>query len=150
RQQLEQMFPERSTQHSDMQKALAEASSLIITAQTQPERARAEISTCHTRTQPINNIRKTGKANGKSLSGEQRDLRNAELAALNALIPLRRQELAGNSQLQDLGNSQHDLLTEKTDRLDREIQELQTLINQKRLAQSQETVMQQSLEAQKS
>jgi potassium-dependent mechanosensitive channel len=65
------------------------------------------------------------------------------------LIPLRRQELAGNSQLQDLGGSQHDLLLEKTARQDQEIQDLQTLINQKRLAQSQETVTEQSIEAQK-
>jgi potassium efflux system protein len=51
--------------------------------------------------------------------------------------------------LQDLGNSQHDLLVEKVRRLDQEIQDLQTLINQKRLAHSQETVTQQSIEAQK-
>ena len=148
-QQLEQMLTERSTQQSDLQKALADANSLVITAQTRPERAQAEISASQTRIQQINNILKAGKDAGKTLSGEQRDQLNAELAALNALIPLRRQELAGNSQLQDLGNSQHDLLTEKSDRLDQEIQELQNLINQKRLAQSQETVTQQSIEAQK-
>ena len=148
-QQLEQMLTERSTQQSDLQKALADANSLVITAQTRPERAQAEISTSQTRIQQINNILKAGKDAGKTLSAEQRDQLNAELAALNALIPLRRQELAGNSQLQDLGNSQHDLLSEKSDRLDQEIQELQTLINQKRLAQSQETVTQQSIEAQK-
>ena len=143
------MLTERSTQQSDLQKALADANSLIITAQTRPERAQAEISASQTRIQQINTILKAGKDTGKTLSAEQRDQLNAELAALNALIPLRRQELAGNTQLQDLGNSQHDLLSEKSDRLDREIQELQTLINQKRLAQSQETVTQQSIEAQK-
>src|SRR5207253_5194063 len=93
---------------------------------------------------------KLGKDGGKLLSADQRNQLNAELAALNGLIPLRRQELAGNSQLQDLGNSQHDLLMEKTARMEQEIQDLQTLINQKRLAQSQETVTQQSIEAQKS
>jgi potassium efflux system protein len=148
-QQLEQILTDRSTQQSDLQKALADANSLIITAQTRPERAQAEISASQTRIQQINNILKSGKDAGKTVTAEQRDQLNAELAALNALIPLRRQELAGNSQLQDLGNAQHDLLSEKSDRLDREIQELQTLINQKRLAQSQETVTQQSIEAQK-
>ncbi|WP_339545967.1 mechanosensitive channel MscK [Pseudomonas sp. RA_35y_Pfl2_P32] len=147
--QLEQMLTDRSTQQSDLQKALADANSLIITAQTRPERAQAEISSSQTRILQINNILKTGKDNGKTLSNEQRDQLNAELAALNALIPLRRQELAGNSQLQDLGNSQHDLLTEHSARMEQEIQDLQTLINQKRLAQSQETVTQQSIEAQK-
>ncbi len=148
--QLEQMLTDRSTQQSDLQKALADANSLIITAQTRPERAQAEIASSQSRILQINNILKAGKDGGKTLSAEQRDQLSAELAALNALIPLRRQELAGNSQLQDLGNSQHDLLIERTARMEQEIQDLQTLINQKRLAQSQETVTQQSIEAQKS
>ena len=147
--QLEQMLTERSTQQSDLQKALADANSLVITAQTRPERAQAEIASSQTRIQQINATLKSGRDAGKALSAEQRDQLNAELAALNALIPLRRQELAGNSQLQDLGNSQHDLLSEKIDRMEQEIQDLQNLINQKRLAQSQETVTQQSIEAQK-
>ncbi|SEM85793.1 potassium efflux system protein [Pseudomonas sp. ok272] len=146
---LEQILTERSTQQSDLQKALADANSLLITAQTRPERAQAEIASSQTRILQINNILKSGKDSGKTITKEQRDLLNAELAALNALIPLRRQELAGNSQLQDLGNSQHDLLLERSDRIEKEIQDLQTLINQKRLAQSQETVTQQSIEAQK-
>jgi len=147
--QLEQLLTERTTLQSDLQKALADANSLTITAQTRPERAQAEISSSQTRTQQINLTLKSGRDNGKLLSADQRNLLNAELAAINALIPLRRQELAGNSQLQDLGNSQHDLLMEKTARLEQEIQDLQTLINQKRLAQSQQTVTQQSIEAQK-
>ncbi|MGH8334347.1 MAG: mechanosensitive channel MscK, partial [Pseudomonas fluorescens] len=73
-QQLEQMLTERSTQQSDLQKALAEANSLVITAQTRPERAQAEISTSQTRIQQINNILKAGKDAGKTLTPEQRDL----------------------------------------------------------------------------
>ncbi|AZE92589.1 Mechanosensitive channel MscK [Pseudomonas orientalis] len=147
--QLEQLLVQRSTQQGDLQKELADANSLTIAAQTRPERAQTEISSSQTRIQQINATLKTGKDNGKAISGDQRNQLNAELAALNALIPLRRQELAGNSQLQDLGNSQHDLIQEKTARLEQEIQDLQTLINQKRLAQSQQTVTQQSIEAQK-
>ena len=147
--QLEQLLVQRSTQQGDLQKELADANSLTIAAQTRPERAQTEISSSQTRIQQINATLKLGKDNGKPLSSDQRNQLNAELAALNALIPLRRQELAGNSQLQDLGNSQHDLIQEKTARLEQEIQDLQTLINQKRLAQSQQTVTQQSIEAQK-
>ncbi|NWD47487.1 mechanosensitive channel MscK [Pseudomonas gingeri] len=147
--QLEQLLAERTTQQGDLQKALADANSLIITAQTRPERAQSEISSSQTRIQQINTTLKLGKDNGKTLSNDQRNQLNAELASINALILLRRQELAGNSQLQDLGNSQHDLLMEKTARLEQEIQDMQTLINQKRLAQSQQTVTQQSIEAQK-
>ncbi|HGM5579128.1 TPA: mechanosensitive channel MscK [Pseudomonas putida] len=147
--QLEQILSERSTQQGDLQKALAEANSLTINAQTRPERAQAEISNNQTRAQQINNALKSGKDNGKTISADQRNQLNAELASLNALTLLRRQELAGNSLLQDLGNARHDLLIERATRLEQEIQDLQTLINEKRLAQSQQTVTQQSIEAQK-
>ncbi|KQQ54030.1 potassium transporter KefA [Pseudomonas sp. Leaf127] len=148
--QLEQLLSERSTQQSDLQKALNDANSLILTAQTRPERAQTEISNNQTRTQQINAILKAGKEGGKTLSADQRNLYNAELASLSAVSLLRRQELAGNSQLQDLGNSQHDLLSEKVQRQDQEIQDLQTLINDKRRTQSQKTVEELALEAQKS
>ncbi len=147
--QLEQLLSERSTEQGDLQKALSEANSLIINSQTRPERAQAEISNSQSRTQQINSILKLGKDNGKTLSTDQRNQLNAELASLNALTQLRRRELAGNGLLQDLGNARHDLLIEKATRLEQEIQDLQTLINDKRLAQSQQTVTQQSLEAQK-
>ena len=148
--ELEQLVADRTTQQGELQKSLASANSMTIAAQTRPERAQAEISTSQTRIQQINNILKLGRDNGKVLTQDQRNLLNAESSALTSLIALRRQELAGNSLLQDLSGSQHDLLVEKTARQDQEIQELQTLINQKRLAQSQQTVTQQSLEAQKS
>jgi len=147
--QLEQLLSQRSTQLSDLQKALNDANSLTITAQTRPERAQAEISSNQTRAQQINTILKVGKDNGKTISADQRNQLNAELASINALTLLRRQELAGNSQLQDLGSTQHDLLTEKVSRQEQEIQDLQTLINDKRRAQSQQTVTQLSIEAQK-
>lgn len=147
--QLEQMLSERSTQQGELQKALSEANSLIINSQTRPERAQAEISNAQARTQQINSILKTGKDAGKPINADQRNQLNAELASLNALTLLRRQELAGNSLLQDLGNARHDLLIERAARLEQEIQDLQTLINDKRLAQSQEAVTQQSIEAQK-
>ena len=149
-QQLEQMLADRTTEQGELQKALASANTQSIAAQTRPERAQAEISNSQTRIQQIGNILKVGRDNGKLLTGDQRNQLSAESAALTALIALRRQELAGNSQLQDLSGSQHDLLLEKTTRQDQEIQDLQTLINKKRLAQSQQTVTEQSIEAQKS
>ncbi|QVM91781.1 mechanosensitive channel MscK [Pseudomonas entomophila] len=147
--QLEQMLGERSSQQGDLQKALSDANSLIINSQTRPERAQAEISNNQTRIQQINASLKSGKDNGKPLNNDQRNKLNVELASLNALTLLRRQELAGNSLLQDLGNARHDLLIERAARLEQEIQDLQTLINEKRLAQSQQAVTQQSIEAQK-
>ncbi|WP_416422085.1 mechanosensitive channel MscK [Pseudomonas sp. App30] len=147
--QLEQLLNDRGAQQGDLQKQLTEANSLSITAQTRPERAQTEISNSQARITQINGILKAGKDNGKVVSADQRNQLLAEQASLNALIALRRQELAGNTLLQDLGNSQHDLVFEKISRISQEIQDLQSLINEKRLAQSQETVTQQSIEAQK-
>jgi potassium efflux system protein len=145
--QLEQLLSERGTQLADWQKALTEANSLIITAQTRPERAQAEIASNQTRIQQINGQLKSGKDSGKPLTDEQRTQLAAELAALDMLTQLRRQELAGNSLLQDLGSIQHDLLTERIRRLEQESLDLQSLINDRRREQSEQTVAELSREA---
>ena len=147
--QLEQQLSERATKLSAWQQELAEASSLLITAQTRPERAQAEISSNQTRTMQINNLLKVGKEAGKSLSAERRDQLNAELAALEAQTELRRQELAGNNLLQDLGSARHELLQERIRRLDQESLDLQALIGDKRRVSSEKTVAELSREAEK-
>ena len=147
--QLEQILSERSAQLSDWQKQINDANTLIITAQTRPERAQAEISSNQTRTQQINNLLKNGREDGKPLTAERSNQLKAELAQLGAQTQLRRQEMAGNSVLQDLGTAQRDLLDERIKRLDVELQDLQTLINEKRRDQSERTVAEQSIEARK-
>ncbi|WP_447594470.1 mechanosensitive channel MscK [Aquipseudomonas campi] len=148
-QQLDTLLSQRTAQLATWQQELTEANSLIITSQTRPERAQAEISSNQTRTQQINALLKTGKDTGKTLSAEQRDQLNAELAALAARTELRRQELQGNSLLQDLGNARHDLLAERIRRLEQESLDLQSLINDKRRASSEQTVAELSREAEK-
>ena len=145
--QLEQMLAERGNQLSTWQQELTEASSLLITAQTRPERAQAEISANQTRSLQINNQLKSAKALGKPLPAGQLDLFNAELAALDAQTALRRQELLGNSQLQDLGSARHDLLQERIRRLEQESLDLQALISERRRESSEQTVAEQSREA---
>ena len=147
--QLEQQLSERSVKLSGWQQELAEASSLLITAQTRPERAQAEISANQTRAMQINNLLKVGKEAGKSLTAERRGELNAELAALDAQTALRRQELAGNSLLQDLGSARHELLQERIRRLDQESLDLQALISDKRRVSSEKTVAELSREAEK-
>jgi potassium efflux system protein len=146
--QLEQKLTDLSTQLSDWQKALAEANSDILTAQTRPERAQAEISSGQTRVQEIGNLLKVGKEANKPLIPERRDQLNAEQAALTAKIALRRAELAGNNLLQDLGNGQRDLLVERIARAEQNSNDLQTLISEKRRAQSEKTLVELSKEAQ--
>ncbi|WP_339523318.1 mechanosensitive channel MscK [Pseudomonas sp. EA_35y_Pfl2_R111] len=148
-QQLEQLLAERNAQLNEWQKQIIEANSLVITAQTRPERAQAEISGNQTRNQEINNILKSGREGSKPLSNERRDQLNAELAKLEAQTQLRRQELAGNSLLQDLGNSRRSLLDERIKRLEKELLDLQNLINEKRRNLSEQTVAEQSREAEK-
>ncbi|MFZ3186563.1 MAG: mechanosensitive channel MscK [Pseudomonas sp.] len=147
--QLEQLLSERTSQLSTWQAALSDANSLLISSQTRPERAQAEISTSQIRLQAISSLLKNGKDNGKVSSPEQRTLLQAEQAALNAQLLLRRSELAGNSLLQDIGSSQRDLLTERITRSEQETRELQALINDKRRLQSEKTVAELSAEVQK-
>ncbi|MFC5696148.1 mechanosensitive channel MscK [Pseudomonas sp. GCM10022186] len=145
--QLEQLLEQRSNELANLQKSLADANSLIITSQTRPERAQAEISSNQTRTQQINGILKTGKDAGKAISEEQRALLEAEQAALAAQTELRREELAGNSLLQDLGNARRDLLVERIRRLEQETLDMQSLINEMRRESSEQTVAELSREA---
>ncbi|MDG1582617.1 mechanosensitive channel MscK [Pseudomonas sp. GOM6] len=146
---LEQMLSERSNQLSTWQQQLAEANSLLITAQTRPERAQTEISNNQNRALQINNQLKSGKDGNRPLSNEQRDRLNAELAALEAQTALRREELAGNSLLQDLGNARHDLLQERIRRVEQESLDLQALISAKRRESSEQTVAELSREVEK-
>ncbi len=147
--QLEKLLDSRSSELAELQKSLTEANSLIITSQTRPERAQAEISSNQSRTQQINATLKSGKEAGKTISEEQRSLLNAELAALAAQTELRREELAGNSLLQDLGNSRRDLLMERIRRLEQETQDLQSVINEMRRESSEQTVAELARDADK-
>lgn len=137
---LEQRLSARVEELSEWQKQFSAANSMIITAQTRPERAQAQISTAQTRIQEINNLLKSGRESGKPLSEERRALLDAEIVSLSAQIDLRRQELAGNSLLQDLGKARRDLLAERIARAELETQALQGLINEKRRAESEQTV----------
>ncbi|WP_349570688.1 mechanosensitive channel MscK [Azotobacter salinestris] len=129
----------RNSQMAEWQQALNEANSLLVTSQTRPERAQTEIAANQARILEINALLKSGKQDGKPLTTEGRGLLEAELAALEAKTALRRQELAGNSQLLELGTSQRDLLQERIQRLTKEIAALQAVINEKRMAMSEET-----------
>src|SRR5690606_14292856 len=99
------------------------------------------------RSQQISNSLKSGRDSGKTLTPERRDQLNAEQALLVSLTQLRRQELAGNSLLQDLGNAQRALLEERIRRAEKERLDLQNLINERRRAESEQTVAEQSREA---
>ena len=144
--ELEHLLSARTAQLTTWQTALSEANSLITNAQTRPERAQAEISSSQIRLQAINSaLKNTSKLN----STEQSNLLLSEQAALNAQLHLRRSELANNSQLQEIGDSQRDLLMAQIARTEQQTRELQQLINDKRREESEKTVAALSVEVAK-
>ncbi len=147
--ELESLLSERNQQLRALQKDLGEANSLIVTAQTRPERAQAEISNNQNRIQEINASLKNAKEGSKVFSSEKTDALQAELLALESKNNLRRAELAGNSVLQELGSNRRDLLFTKVRLQEQEILALQSLLNEKRQADSEKTVAELSLEVSK-
>lgn len=147
--ELEYLLSERNQQLRVLQKELGDANSLIVTAQTRPERAQAEISSNQTRIQEISTALKNAKEGSKVFTAEKIDTLKAELLALESKNNLRRAELAGNSVLQELGSNLRDLLMNKVRLQEQDILALQSLLNEKRQADSEKTVAELSLEVTK-
>lgn len=147
--ELESLLSERNQQLRALQKDLGEANSLIVTAQTRPERAQAEISNNQNRIQEINALLKNAKEGSKVFTNEKTDSLKAELLALESKNNLRRAELAGNSVLQELGSNRRDFLLTKVRLQEQDILALQSLLNEKRQADSEKTVAELSLEVSK-
>ena len=147
--ELEHLLAERNQQLRVLQKELGDANALIITAQTRPERAQADISSNQARIQEINALLKTAKDSNKALTNEQTDALKAELLALEQKNNLRRAELTGNSVLQELGSSLSDFLQYKVGLQEQDILALQSLLNEKRQAESEKTVAELALEVSK-
>lgn len=145
--QLEMLLNEQSTELAAWQKQMIDAKSQIITSQTRPERAQADLSKNQSRLLDIGTALKAGKESGKPVSDEHRGELLAEQAALTAQNLLLRQQLAGNNLLQDLAASQRDLLAERIARQERDTLALQAMISDKRREQSEKTVAELSKDA---
>lgn len=146
--QLEMLLNEQSTQLAAWQKEMVDAKSEILTAQTRPERAQADLSRNQTRLLEIAGLIKAGKEGAKPITEERRNELLAEQAMLTSQNLLLRQQLAGNNLLLDLASSQRDLLAERIGREERETLELQAMISDKRREQSERTVAELSKDSQ--
>ncbi|MFV3371548.1 mechanosensitive channel MscK [Pseudomonas sp. NY15435] len=146
--QLEMLLNEQSTQLAAWQKEMVDAKSEILTAQTRPERAQADLSKNQTRLLEIAGLVKAGKEGAKPIADERRNELLAEQAMLTSQNLLLRQQLAGNNLLLDLASSQRDLLAERIGREERETLELQAMISDKRREQSEKTVAELSKDSQ--
>lgn len=141
--ELERRLAERNAALTEWRRRLDEANALLVNARTGPERAQTEISASQTRMAAIEAALGASREPGREarpLSAERRDALAAEWHALDAQVALRREELAANSALLDLGQTRQDLATLEVARLEAEIQALQTAINQRRSAQAAKTV----------
>ena len=147
--ELEDLLSARNLQLRDLQKDLGDANALIVTAQTRPERAQAEISSNQNRIQEINTLLKNAKDGSKFVSSEKSDVLKAELLAVESKNVLRRAELTGNSILQELGGSRRDLLMTQVAQQEQGVLALQSLLNEKRQADSEKTVAELALEVSK-
>ncbi len=147
--ELEGLLAEHNLQLKDLQKELSDANALIVTTQTRPERAQAEISSNQARIQEINALLKNAKDGSKFVSSEKNDALKAELLALESKSVLRRAELTGNSVLQELGTNLRDLLLAQVAQKEQGILAVQSLLNEKRQAYSEKTVAELSLEVSK-
>ena len=137
---LEKAFEERNARLEELQRALSEANSLIIGAQTRPDRAQAEIQAGVARMAEIADALRSGRESGRPLTPERREQLAAESRALEASVELRRQQLAGNDQLQQLGQARRDLLLQQISRQEGALQALRAAINELRRESSEQAV----------
>lgn len=143
--ELEQALEQTNQQLNALQKQLSDANSLVITTQTRPERAQAEVTSIQARIQEINTQLKA-KETAKTSSPERQELLQAELQAIQEQSKLRRAELDANNQLQELGSVQRDLYRAQLTEVEQQVAVLQELVNTHRQRESQQAVEELSLE----
>lgn len=140
---LEERLAEQEAALADWRRRLDEADSLLVAARTGPERAQTEISTGQMRMAAIEATLASGREagrDGRPLGPERRDALAAEWHALEAQLALRRQELAGNSGLIDLGLARQELARLQVARLEDAARALQDAISRQRASQAEQTV----------
>ncbi|MBF7729870.1 mechanosensitive channel MscK [Pseudomonas sp. N040] len=145
--QLEGLLADRSEELGKTQKALSDANSIYINAQSRPERAQSDVSRILLRSQKINAALTTGKDNGKPLSKEVRVQLESEKRLLEDQASLLKEQMAANDILLDLGTALRDLQLLRASQLDREMLELQGLISEKRRALSERDIEKFAIEA---
>lgn len=140
---LEERLATQEATLADWRRRLDEADGLLVGARTGPERAQTEISAGQARMAAIEAMLASGREAGRDsrpLSPERRDALAAEWHALDAQLALRRQELAGNSGLIDLGLARQELARLQVARLEEAARTLQDAISRQRASQAEQTV----------
>jgi potassium efflux system protein len=145
--QLQKMLSDRNDLLSQSQQALTKANSIVINAQSRPERAQTDVNRMLQRGQQINTALSSGKENGKPLSKEDRTQLLSERELLDQQTELLKTQMGSNDILLDLGTTLRDLEVTRSRQLDQEMLELQAMISSKRREESEKAIEQFSLEA---
>ena len=137
----ERLVALKNEQLAQWKEELAQVNSELISAQTSPERSQAEIANNQAREQSLNaEIKSLQRQATDPLSLDKLNLRRLEIRALDQANQLRRQQLAANATLMDLGLARRELLSQRISQAERDVTRLMTALNERRLALSERTL----------
>lgn len=146
--ELEARLTDKVTTMFDWQNQLTEINSNLIAAQTRPERTQAQVAANQARMQAIAEQLRTLQRQADSPQKTARQtMLKAEQRSLEASSSLLRQQLSVNNVLQDLASQRRTLMSLQIADIEKEVQALQDVINEKRLSQSEQTVSDTTAEA---
>ena len=137
--QLEARVSDVIEQLQAAQNDLASYNSQLVSLQTQPERVQNAMYSASQQLQQIRS-RLNGTTVGEgALRESQQNQLLAQQALLNAELEQQRKSLAGNTVLQDALQKQRDYVTANSNRLEHQLELLQSALNSKRLTLTEQT-----------
>lgn len=132
----------------DWQNELTRVNSDLIAAETRPEKTQSRISANQSRVTELNEqLRQLQRQPQSQLNQARIEAAEAEVLSLEHSSNLLRQQLSGNNILLDLANEKRRLLLVELGNIDREINVLQDVIDEKRRSLSEQVISDTTAEA---
>ncbi|PRB80167.1 mechanosensitive channel MscK [Pseudomonas sp. MYb185] len=133
----------------DWQNELTAVNSDLIAAETRPEKTQSRISTNQSRANELNEqLRQLQRQPQNQLNQARVEAIQAELANLEQSSNLLRQQLSANNTLLELANEERRLLLAELGNIDKEINVLQDVIDEKRRSLSEQVISDTAAESQ--
>lgn len=133
----------------DWQNELTAVNSELIAAETRPEKTQSRISANQSRANQLNEqLRQLQRQPQNQLNQAQVEAMQAELASLEQSSNLLRQQLSANNTLLELANEERRLLLAELGNIDKEINVLQDVIDEKRRSLSEQVISDTTAESQ--
>ena len=125
----------------DWQNELTATNSELISAETRPEKTQSRISSNQSRANELNEqLRQLQRQPQNQLNRARERAMQAELTQLEQSNSLLRQQLSANNTLLELANAKRRLLLAELGNIDKEINVLQDVIDEKRRSQSEQVI----------